>query len=1116
MSTTHHARATSCVPGSGGGRESPALLSSSTSPALLLQLPGTKRCSDGDRSSHKSSGSSSGAADDELEISVVLGDQVYMEEAVIKKHRKRAAPTEHKEKSAGAAAAAAAASAAYFAVEAALELDVGSLPDTLDIPPPLIPLDTIVHNGASRNKETVSFPDPGRVTCILWSKHAAWIAVSGDGHSAINIMDLTAPVGRSLKQPPVPIPAAVSSMIKAFHMVWVCCGDSKIRIIDKTNTSQVVTVDGHRASVTCLVKYSKFVMSYSEDATIRLWDCEGKCTKVVACPYTVTVLTVTGSMCWVGTTEGVCILDLSTQKLVEVGSNNNGSSTPGGSIAKASVDCATVVPSLWSSSGREQVWTAHSNGTVVCWESLLKRVTFSFSSPERVSTMLCLGPHVWSCTDTAKIKVWDVKKFTCINEIEHPSDYAILCLAPIHLHEDSLVFAGTSTGKVDMWTSGGRKHNFMYVTITKASATSGCSICGKLFRPGRPALRCKGCNEIFLHVQCATRFPFENYLCFGSESGSTEQLAGQQPGRTSNRLSCPPGSLTPNAPALTLSLPPDDAQPKQAAVPDSYIQLFKSKPGKAIAKLVTDGFIPPAAVPAPSREAAPLVPSNKDLSTSAPPAVAPVVAGPPGDVAAIAKFLVAHRLRLDPTQVGDYISDKDNAPVLVEFMKLLDFESLDFEMALRKFLRAFSLPGEGQKIDRLMTAFAKRYVECTAQTEQQHAGESFSFSLGTNDADSVYALAVSCTMLNTALHNDMSARKMTLPRWIESNEGLVGPDQGNFPRDVLDHLFYQFNDFPLEFFSPRPTPIMQGMLTKKGNFRPRWCVLYSHCLAEFRKPHTEMKKARRSFPTAAIKLIAVTNVATTFTVYFHQHSTVHGGGKRLSGPPSLADSDDALVGSGGSVRCKQRTYIARCAGSCRAWCSALSKLTRAIQQAQLSSGSDDEAPSPSQSPVVVTCVSPAVVYTHTATALPPLPPPPSAPNLGSPPPCPADSTHHKPKLSDSCMYQSAASTAAVGNVRHSVTSEDSTSSLSSEASTTSSSSSAIPPPPFPPPTCTSAPPAHAKRKFKTSPSVLGLDMLASTGSGVQQGVGDVHEGVRHSQSEEALSALLVSGSNKAS
>jgi len=46
------------------------------------------------------------------------------------------------------------------------------------------------------------------------------------------------------------------------------------------------------------------------------------------------------------------------------------------------------------------------------------------------------------------------------------------------------------------------------------------------------------------------------------------------------------------------------------------------------------------------------------------------------------------------------------------YVDQMDFKQKDFVTALRLFLEGFRLPGEAQKIDRLMEKFASRYCEC--------------------------------------------------------------------------------------------------------------------------------------------------------------------------------------------------------------------------------------------------------------------------------------------------------------------------------------------------------------------------------------------------------------------
>ena len=62
--------------------------------------------------------------------------------------------------------------------------------------------------------------------------------------------------------------------------------------------------------------------------------------------------------------------------------------------------------------------------------------------------------------------------------------------------------------------------------------------------------------------------------------------------------------------------------------------------------------------------------------------------------------------------VGEYLGegDEDMIPIMHAYVDLMDFTSLGFLPALRKFLGGFRLPGEAQKIDRFMLKFAERYL----------------------------------------------------------------------------------------------------------------------------------------------------------------------------------------------------------------------------------------------------------------------------------------------------------------------------------------------------------------------------------------------------------------------
>ncbi|XP_028309947.1 brefeldin A-inhibited guanine nucleotide-exchange protein 2 isoform X2 [Gouania willdenowi] len=133
--------------------------------------------------------------------------------------------------------------------------------------------------------------------------------------------------------------------------------------------------------------------------------------------------------------------------------------------------------------------------------------------------------------------------------------------------------------------------------------------------------------------------------------------------------------------------------------------------------------------------------------------------------------------RLDTTQVGEFLGEniKFNKEVMYCYVDQLDFCGRDFVSALRAFLEGFRLPGEAQKIDRLMEKFAARYLEC-------NQGQTLFAS-----ADTAYVLAYSIIMLTTDLHSPQVKNKMTKEQYIKMNRGIN--DSKDLPEEYLSSIY---------------------------------------------------------------------------------------------------------------------------------------------------------------------------------------------------------------------------------------------------------------------------------------------------------------------------------------
>lgn len=131
---------------------------------------------------------------------------------------------------------------------------------------------------------------------------------------------------------------------------------------------------------------------------------------------------------------------------------------------------------------------------------------------------------------------------------------------------------------------------------------------------------------------------------------------------------------------------------------------------------------------------------------------------------------------LDKNLVGDFLGNHDEfcIQVLHEFAGTFDFQDMNLDTALRLFLETFRLPGESQKIQRVLEAFSERYYE---QSPQILANK-----------DAALLLSYSLIMLNTDQHNIQVKKKMTEEDFIRNNRHINGGN--DLPREFLSELYH--------------------------------------------------------------------------------------------------------------------------------------------------------------------------------------------------------------------------------------------------------------------------------------------------------------------------------------
>ena len=156
----------------------------------------------------------------------------------------------------------------------------------------------------------------------------------------------------------------------------------------------------------------------------------------------------------------------------------------------------------------------------------------------------------------------------------------------------------------------------------------------------------------------------------------------------------------------------------------------------------------------------------------------------PHDAAA----LLRHCPAVSRDAAGDLLGDADEFAVatLDAFAHTFDFRGTTFDGALRAFLAAFRLPGEAQKISRVMEAFGARF----------HAAHPSLFV----NADAAYVLAYSAIMLHTDAHNAQVKKKMTADEFVRNNRGINGG--ADLPSDFLQTLYASIVAVPLAVAMP--------------------------------------------------------------------------------------------------------------------------------------------------------------------------------------------------------------------------------------------------------------------------------------------------------------------------
>lgn len=145
------------------------------------------------------------------------------------------------------------------------------------------------------------------------------------------------------------------------------------------------------------------------------------------------------------------------------------------------------------------------------------------------------------------------------------------------------------------------------------------------------------------------------------------------------------------------------------------------------------------------------------------------------DPVSAAKFLRTAS-RISKAVLGDFLSKKGNDEYLEAFLDLFDFAGKRVDEAVRLLLESFRLPGESALIERIVTAFAKKYFATSGSDVIE-------------SEDAVFILTYAIIMLNVDQHSPKlkGKKRMELVDFARNLRGVNGTK--DFPPEFLEMTF---------------------------------------------------------------------------------------------------------------------------------------------------------------------------------------------------------------------------------------------------------------------------------------------------------------------------------------
>ncbi|WAR54978.1 hypothetical protein PtB15_4B596 [Puccinia triticina] len=127
-------------------------------------------------------------------------------------------------------------------------------------------------------------------------------------------------------------------------------------------------------------------------------------------------------------------------------------------------------------------------------------------------------------------------------------------------------------------------------------------------------------------------------------------------------------------------------------------------------------------------------------------------------------------------------NDPFHLAALTKYMGSFEFSHDPIDLSIRKLLMVVDLPTETQQIDRVIEAFAKRYVDCNPKLFAS--------------PDQVYILAFSIIMLHTDAFNKSNKAKMSRADYVKNTR------MDGIPNELLEYIYDNVTFTPFVYVDP--------------------------------------------------------------------------------------------------------------------------------------------------------------------------------------------------------------------------------------------------------------------------------------------------------------------------